>query len=633
MTSLHLVLPHRAGVALAAAFALVSLSAPAGEPATGDVPARTDCTFDSGRLERPEQRWRQLSRDAELVAGEAAASRRHPVRPPAVLPPIPRRSVVDDEIFGAMATAGVAPTRLTTDEEFIRRVTLDLTGDIPTSTRVAAFLADTRADKRDHLVDELLASDGFVDRWTLWFGDLVQNVAAANNTRLYAGGRNAYYLWIRDSIRAGKPYDAMVRELVSGNGDSYLSGPPNYAVRQIQRNGPPQDTFDNLAARSVEKFLAVPFECLSCHNGLGHLELVNSWLAKKQRRDFWETAAFFSRVTIRPVRLTENPTTFKFLVSENLNGSYQLNTSDGNKTPRQPATGESATVTPSFILGDGAVGSGETYRVAFARHLTEDRQFARATVNQLWKELFHLGIVEPVDGFDLARLDPATLPAGAELQPTHPKLLEALASEFEDGGYDLRAILRLMVTSSAYQLATDYTPGSWSEAWTATFARHYPRRIMAESLVDAIATATQIAPSFTVDGIGTFPDAMALPDPLTPNQRNQVARFMSSFGRGDRDQNRRTYDGSILQALGMMNDRFVTDKVKNATKGSTVQSALANNGDDGKVVDAIYVATLSRYPTAAERAAAVAAMKGSSRVAATEDLQFVLLNSLEFLFN
>jgi len=156
---------------------------------------------------------------------------------------------------------------------------------------------------------------------------------------------------------------------------------------------------------------------------------------------------------------------------------------------------------------------------------------------------------------------------------------------------------------------------------------------MAESLVDSIATATQIAPSFTIDGIGTFSDAMALPDPLTPNQRNPVARFMSSFGRGDRDQNRRTYDGSILQALGMMNDRFVTDKVKNATQGSTVQRALANNGDDGKVVDAIYLATLSRNPTAEERSAAVAAMKGSGRVTATEDLQFALLNSLEFLFN
>lgn len=624
---------RHARIALLVTLALPPNGAPAATETEGAAVAHVDCTFDLTHSERPEERWRERSREAERVGAESAATRLRPTRPPVIEPPIPLQNVIDDELFGAMAADGIVPTRLTTDEEFIRRVTVDLTGDIPTAARVTAFLADKRADKRDLLVDELLASDGFVDRWTLWFGDLVQNVAAANNTRLFAGGRNAYYLWIRDSIRAGRPYDAMVRELVAGSGDSYLSGPPNYAVRQIQRNGPPQDTYDNLAARSVEKFLAIPFECLSCHNGLGHLELVNSWLAKKQRRDFWETAAFFSRVGIRGVRVSDDPPVLKYLVSDNQFGSYQLDTTDGNKTPRQPAVGESATVTPSFILGDGGVGIGESYRAAVARHLTEDRQFARATVNLLWKELFHLGIVEPVDGFDLGRLDPATLPPGALLQPTNPALLEALAKSFEDGGYDLRAILRLMADSSAYQLATEYTPGAWNEAWTPFFARHYPRRLMAESLVDAIATATGIAPSFTVDGIGTVSDAVALPDPLTPNQRNPTASFMSNFGRGDRDQNKRTYDGSILQALGMMNDRYVTDRVKNARRGSTVQHALATNANDGAAVDAIYLATLSRYPTAAERAAAVAAMKGTNRVAATEDLQFVLLNSLEFLFN
>lgn len=633
MRTCRSILGRRAGIIAAGIVALLPARVlPAEENEDAVAVATSECSFDIERVERPAQRWRALSRDAERVAAETA-TRRRPTRPDAASPTIPHKNFVDDEIFGAMVAAKIAPSRLTTDEEFIRRVTLDLTGDIPSSSRVASFVADSGADKRDRLVDELLASDAFVDRWTLWFGDLVQNVVVSSNARLYAGGRNAYYLWIRDAIRTGKPYDAMVRELIAGAGDSYLSGPPNYAVRQIQRNGPAQDTYDNLAARSVEKFMAIPFECLSCHSGPGHLELVNSWLAKKQRSDFWESAAFFARVSIRPVRLTEDPVTLKFLVSDNANGSYQLNTTTGNKTPRQPAAGEDSTVTPAFILGDGGVGSGETYRAAFARHLTGDRQFARATVNYLWSELFHLGIVEPVDGFDLARLDPATLAQGAVLQPTHPQLLESMAARFEEDGYDLRALLRLMTTSSAYQLATEYTPGEWQDEWTPYFARHYPRRLMAESLVDAIATATQLPPSFAIEGLGTFSDAMALPDPLTPNQRNAVARFMSSFGRGDRDQNRRTYDGSILQALGMMNDRFVTDRIKNATRGSTVATALAAHADDGAVVDAIYTATLSRRPTTEERMAAITAMQSSGRISATEDLQFVLLNSLEFLFN
>ncbi|MGK2857696.1 MAG: DUF1549 domain-containing protein [Thermoanaerobaculia bacterium] len=632
MKSNRTILSRSLGIALAGAGALALFASDA-DPARPAPAARRDCTFDTARWERPERRWRELTRAAEQLTTEAAISRRRPVRPAEGAPPIPRRNFVDEEIFGTMESAGVKPTRLVTDEEYIRRVTLDLTGDIPTVARVKSFLADTRIDKRDRLVDELLASEAFVNRWTMWFGDLVQNVVVANNTRLYNPGRNAYYNWIRDSIRTGKPYDLMVRELVAGEGDSYLSGPANYAVRQIQRNGPAQDTYDNLAAKSVEKFMGTPFECLSCHNGAGHLELVNAHLARKERKDFWEMAAFFSRVGIRGVRVTEDPVTFKYEVTDNQIGLYRLNTTTGNKSPRQPEEGESDIVTPSFFLGDAGVGVGESYRAAFARHLTSDRQFSRAAVNYLWKELFHLGIVEPVDAFDLDRLDPASVPDGWTLQPTHPALLEELASSFEDGGYDLRAILRVMATSNAYQLAADYTPGEWNEAWVPYFARHYPQRLMAEVLLDSIGTATQILPTFTVDGLGTFSDAMALPDPLTPNARNPFGRFMSSFGRGDRDQNKRTYDGSILQALGMLNDRVVTERVKAATRGSTVEKTLAASSDPGTVADELYLATLTRYPTAEERAEAVATMQGANRTAGAEDLQFVLLNKLEFLFN
>ncbi len=632
MKSHRSILSQVLGIALAGttAFAPALALEGDGEPAPA---ANRDCTFDTGRLERRERQWRELTRAADLLTAEAATSRRRPTRPGEGAPPVPRKNFVDDEIFETMESANVKPTRLVTDEEYIRRVTLDLTGDIPTSARVKSFLADTRADKRELLVDELLQSEGFVNRWTMWLGDLVQNVVAANNTRLYNPGRNAYYNWIRDSIREGKPYDAMVRELLIGSGDSYINGPANYAVRQLQRNGPAQDTYDNLAARSVEKFMAMPFECLSCHNGAGHLELVNSYLAKKQRKDFWETAAFFSRVGIRGVRVTEDPVTLKYEVTDNPNGAYRLNTTTGNKSPRQPEEGESDVVMPAFFLGEGGVNFGESYRMAFARQLTGDRQFSRATVNYLWKELFHLGIVEPVDAFDLDRLDPATVPEGWTVQPTHPVLLERLSEAFEDGGYDLRAILRVLVSSNAYQLATEYTPGEWNEAWTPLFARHYPQRLMAEALLDSIGTSTQIMPVFTVEGLGTFADAMALPDPLTPNQRNPFARFMASFGRGDRDQNKRTYDGSILQALGMMNDRVVTERVKNAARGSTVEKVLASTSDASKVADEIYLATLSRYPTAEERADATAKMQGTNRVPGAEDLQFVLLNKLEFLFN
>src|SRR5437764_516187 len=122
----------------------------------------------------------------------------------------------------------------------------------------------------------LLLGDAFVDRWAMWFGDLVQNVQVSSNIREYYVGRNAYHNYIHDSIKNGKAYDQMVREVISGKGDSFSTGASDYWVRQIQPNGPVQDTYDNLAAHSGEKFLGMPFLCLSCHNGLGHLDLVNT---------------------------------------------------------------------------------------------------------------------------------------------------------------------------------------------------------------------------------------------------------------------------------------------------------------------------------------------------------------------
>ena len=176
-------------------------------------------------------------------------------------------------------------------------------------------------------------------------------------------------------------------------------------MRQIQPNGPIQDTYDNLAAHSGEKFLGMPLLCLSCHNGLGHLELVNTYLKSKSRYDFWGMSAFFSRTRAQRSQYTDpnnpNANLFKYDVEDNVIGSYQLNTTSGNKTPRVPVNGQS-TVPPAFLLTGEAPRAGEAWRDAYARILTAHPQFARATVNYLWKEMFGLGIVEPVNAFDLS---------------------------------------------------------------------------------------------------------------------------------------------------------------------------------------------------------------------------------------
>lgn len=555
------------------------------------------------------------------VAGD---TRRRAVRIPS-LATLPVANFIDTQIGGKLSANGISPAPIAGDEEFLRRVTLDLTGMIPTSADVQAFLADTRADKRARKIDALLNSDAFTDRWTMWFGDLVQNVQVANNSREYYIGKNAYYTWIHESIRTGKPYDLMVRELVAGEGDSFQTGVANYVVRQIQRNGPPQDTLDNLAAHSAEKFLGIPMLCISCHSGGGHLELVNSWLREKKREDFWKMAAFFSRTTARGERYVDpanpNQNIIKFNVGVNPAGAYFLNTTDGNKTPRAPAEGQPNFVTPAFITTGETPKPGEPYRVAYGRMLTADRQFARAAANYLWKEMLGRGLVEPVNAFDLSKLT---------TQPSHPALLEALTDELIARNYSLREFLRTIALSNTYQLSAQY-PGTDPD--DSYFARRSPRRLSAEVLFDAIASATAVPAPFTVQGMTTpVTRAMQLPDPLDA-RRVGATGFINNFGRGNRDDVLRTNDTAISQSLALMNDTTITTRVKR-NNNSTVQKILGSTNDPGSITDQLYLATLSRRPTAQERQIAVDYLKAGTPLGdRAEDLQYVLLNSLEFLFN
>ena len=579
----------------------------------------------------------QATVHALSVAAEAVSAprRRATVPPSGPVQFPPTVNFIDADLFAAMRTNNVAPASLASDEEFLRRVTLDLTGQIPDSAAVQSFVADTAANKRAKMIDQLIASDAFVDRWTMWFGDLVQNVTAASNAREFPSGRNAYYTFIHDSIKSGKAYDQMVREIISGAGDSYAVGQANFIVRQLQANGPPQDAYDNLAASTGEKFLGMPLLCLSCHNGLGHLDLVNTYLKSHTRYDFWGNAAFFARTRAQRQQADpNNKNILKYMVSDTANGAYQLNTNSGNKTPRVPINGES-TVAPLFFLTGESPRPGEPLRDAYGRILTAHPQFARAAVNYIWKEMFGLGIVEPANNIDPNRLDPNNLAAGQTLQPTNAALLTDLTNEFIADKFDLRALLRTITNSSSYQLATAYTRGTWNEQWTTYFARHLPHRLIAEEVLDAIARATNVPINYNVNGLGTLTSAMKLPDTTEPRAQNNVyGRFLDEFGRGNRDDQARTNDTSIAQALSLMNDAtVVVNRVHKNTPNSTVAKTLASTTDPGTIVDSIYLATLSRKPATTERLAAISYLLGGNLQQRTEDLQWTLLNSLEFLFD
>src|SRR5438105_5021890 len=508
-----------------------------------------DCIYNPHQARTSRELWHELSSRAELVAPTRAtlesttvAGRRRSIQPPSYSPPsFQSKNFVDDEIFGKMVQDHIPWTSPSSDAEFLRRVTLDITGQIPEAADVTAFLNDTDPGKRDKIIDTLLASPGYADKWTMWFGDLVQNVQSSSATAEQYQGRNPWHDFILSSISSGKPYDQMVREHIADAGKSFQNGEVNFWVRQIQNNGPIQDTYDNLSAATGDKFLGMPFVCLSCHSGLGHLELVNTSMAKRTRTDFWKNAAFFAQVI--STTATNTVTGGREYTITDATGEYRLNTTSGNKTARQPNPGESSIVPPAFFLTGETPKTGETRRQAYARILTAHPQFARATVNYVWKAIFGIGIVEPADSFDLLRQDPATLANGATLQPTHPQLLTKLAASFVAQNYDLRALIKTIVMSNAYQLSSRYTAGPWSETYAPYYARHYPRRLMSEEVLDAVTKATGVAASIPVTGASNVPYAMQLPD---PTEGGAYRGFLNNFERGNRDDAARTDDSSIV---------------------------------------------------------------------------------------
>ena len=201
---------------------------------------------------------------------------------------------IDDYIVDKMARAGVEPAPLTSDNEILRRLSLDLTGRIPSIDRVESFVADANPAKRARLIDELISSEAFVDYWTSFF---LNHFGVTSEYYHFIGipGRNLFYEYVRDFVARDRPYSDVVQELIASSGDSFEQGPLNFLVRGVQQNDPIQDTWDVLTDRITTKFLGVKTECVSCHDGARHREESNLYLAERTREEFWGLSAFLTR--------------------------------------------------------------------------------------------------------------------------------------------------------------------------------------------------------------------------------------------------------------------------------------------------------------------------------------------------
>jgi hypothetical protein len=588
--------------------------------------------------ERIEAAHEDVKRAAEDRARDAA--RLTNAVAPAVDParagrPVPRRNFIDELIFTRLQKDGIPHAPLATDDEFVRRVYLDATGLPPSSADVGAFVADTAPDKRDRLIDRLLATPEFTEQWAWHWGDLMR---MSNES---GPGANAFHYWFREQLAVDRPYDRFVHDVLTPSSKVHATIP---SLAMIGRSNQLKSRFvesvddyrisnrlDHIDALTIDVsrvFLGLNTSCISCHDGALHLEDVNKYLADRTRDEFFAMSAFFGRT-----RLIGNWNDKSRNVDRDLHVDDMARGYDGgddapfltlaeSQFPRPKGSHE-----PAFLLTGEKPRAGEEPRAALARMITSHPQFARATVNVIWGKLMSVGFVEPHDAFDMNRL------TGADAQPTNPELLEALGKDFAASGFRLKHTIRTIMRSSAYQLSSSF-PGEWKDDYIPYYPRHFARVLTGPEVVDAVAVVTGVPLTFTLGG-ETFARVKQLSTPNDIGRGGEglaVDAIMQSFFQS----NRRTpaqagNRPSTLQALLMMKSNVVNDRVLASAKGR-VADLVGSARTDDEIIDELYVATSARVPSAAERAVARRTLAGD-RTRGTEDLLWALLNSPEFLVN
>ncbi len=492
---------------------------------------------------------------------------------------LPQNNYIDRLIDAKLQRLKIQPTAAVDDAGFLRRVSLDLTGQLPSPQEVRAFLADRAPAKRAAVIDKLIGSPAFVDHWTLKWADLLQN------NRKYLGEKGAYEFreWIREAFERNRPYDQMVREMLTASGSSYQNPAANF----YRVTHDPKPTME----KTTQVFLGVRMVCTQCHD-----HPFERWT----QNQYYEMSAFFSALGVRP----------GYEVGEEI--VYDQRRDFDMKHPK-----DGRVMNPKFILPGSTPPPTEPRRrrIAYAEWLTsrDNPFFAKSTVNRVWSYFFGRGIIEPVD--DIRASNP----------PANPALLDALTRDFLDHNFDLRQLMRTIANSRTYQAGV--ATNEWNEKDGENFSHALPRRLSAEELMDALAEATGVRPEFPEAPPDTNAEQVA--DPHVGKDG-----FLDLFGRPPRESScecERRSDLSLPQALNLVNGKTISDAVADS-KGRIAKAVLGGR-PDRELVEDLYLATMSRPPTAAELNRSLKYVEGGpGRAARAQDLLWALVNSKPFLY-
>jgi hypothetical protein len=567
--------------------------------------------------------------------------------PPSATQAIVRKNLIDQAIFGRMERDHVPHAPVASDEEFVRRVYLDATGGLPSPDAVRAFLASRDPKKRDQLIDSLIGTEEFANEWAWYWGDLFRT----NDT---AGTGSSFHFYTKQWLKVDRPYNDVFADIVTAVAKDHSSVPAtgfysaaNYnATRALSPTDPDNyylsnrlDFIDEVNVDVSRIFLGVNIDCISCHNGAGHLNSINLYLSKRKRSDFHQQAAFFGKMRV------VDGWSDRVLNIDVSNAIYDdsgpgYNTADDGPFATEAETRfprAKKTYEPAFMLTGETPQPGENPRHALGRILPTHIQFARAAVNLVWTKLMVVGFIDTYDGFDLDRLDPKNPPpAPWTIQPTNPELLDALARDFQSNNFSIQHLIKTIMKSSAYQLSTHFE-GEWKDAYVPYYARRFARVMSGPEAADAIATATSRPYQFSLLGqpVSRVLE-LAGPSGVGGRGRSSEGLVVSALLQSFFQSNRQTpatlgNTASSVQAMLMMVSPVVGNRVA-AEKGTRVSSLLESGKSNPEILEELFLASLARRPTAGEVKASEFLL-AKDRKTGLEDIQWALLNSPEFLLN
>jgi len=538
------------------------------------------------------------------LAGPAFSADNRPVKPADVARVA---AIIDRHIDKRLKDNAVTPAPIASDAEFLRRTYLSITGRVPRVAEAHEFLNDRSPDKRQKLVKELLETPGYITHYsTFWRGVLMPEVSADLQTRFLVPGFEA---WLRDELRKGTAYDDMVKQILTTKIDSGRNMRNIYArlgeANPVAFFQAKQAQPENLAAAVSRMFLGVRIECAQCHDHPS-----DTW----KREQFWSFAAFFAGIQRRGTNV--------FASVREIPDRREIAIPDTDQVAQAKFLDGK---TPQFRFRKPA-------RETLAEWITakDNPYFAKMAVNRIWHKLFGVGIVEPVD--DFTSLNP----------PSHPELLNELANEFKKHNYDLKFLVRAIAASKAYQRTSRQTHASQSNPQL--FARMTVQALTPEQLFDSLATAVGYYQPFQTQ------------NPFVFGRNDSRSEILELFANDSESPAERT--ATILQALAMMNGRFITEATSvggssgRSTptsrrprrfgpngRGSNTLAALLDFplADTKQRVETLFLATLSRKPTPDESARFVKYVESGGpkqdKDKALADVFWALLNSGEFALN